>query len=253
MDKTKIKIFITGANGKLGKPLTSALIKKGYEVFCASRHRGIDILDKERLKNAIKWFAPNIIIHLATDPKDLENKTEYEGTFNLIQIARKLNIRKIIFASSCMVYEESALENHKEDEELYLTLRYPVAKICAERLISQVNNHLIFRIATVYDGVNHLPLIRDLGLIYVMFESHRFKVSYLHIKDFVNAVIYGIDKDLTGTFNLASFTCQYRDIALSNGVMVIPLCQIYSRGATKNEIIVTDKIKSKGFKFIGSM
>ena len=132
----KIKIFVTGSSGFIGFHTAKNFLEKGYVV------RGFDSMNsyydvnlkKARLnilkkyknfsftkgnlenkkvlsKSAIN-FKPNIIIHLAAQAGvrySIENPEVYLnsniiGTFNIIEIAKRINTKHLIIGSSSSVY-----------------------------------------------------------------------------------------------------------------------------------------------------
>tara|TARA_B100001093_G_scaffold372912_1_gene357912 strand:- start:5386 stop:6396 length:1011 start_codon:yes stop_codon:yes gene_type:complete len=132
----KTKICITGSSGFIGFHLAKKLLDKGFKVHgFDSMNNYYDInLKKSRLnilkkyknffftkgnlenKNIINKsiisFKPKIIIHLAAQAGvrySIDNPEAYlqsniVGTFNIIQIAKKINVKHLIIASSSSVY-----------------------------------------------------------------------------------------------------------------------------------------------------
>ena len=132
----KIKIFITGSSGFIGFHAAKKFLDKGYVV------RGFDSMNsyydvnlkKARLNILKKYknfsfikgnlenkkvlsksalnFKPNIIIHLAAQAGvrySIENPEVYLnsniiGTFNIIEIAKRINTKHLMMASSSSVY-----------------------------------------------------------------------------------------------------------------------------------------------------
>ena len=132
----KIKIFITGSSGFIGFHTAKKFLDKGYVV------RGFDSMNsyydvnlkKARLNILKKYknfsftkgnlenkkvlsksalnFKPNIIIHLAAQAGvrySIENPEVYLnsniiGTFNIIEIAKRINTKHLIIGSSSSVY-----------------------------------------------------------------------------------------------------------------------------------------------------
>lgn len=115
----KIKnIFLTGASGFIGCNIARKLVLEGYNVHVLVRKSsnllGIkdlpvkifygDLNDKHSIESAMKGC--NICIHTAAvysfweKNKDIFFKTNVEGTKNVLEVARNLNIEKIIYTSS---------------------------------------------------------------------------------------------------------------------------------------------------------
>ena len=129
---TKAKIFVTGGSGKAGKHLIPYLLEKDYSVVNADLvplvmdgvdNINLDITDSGQVFNALSGYAniPELksgedlksfkaVVHLAAIPRILvkpDNETfriNTLGTYNVIEAATKLGIKKIIFASSETTY-----------------------------------------------------------------------------------------------------------------------------------------------------
>ena len=115
-----MKIIITGASGFIGTNLLQYFIEKKYEVLNIdkavpqnkehlSHWVNIDIIEYDKLENAVLPFSPEYIIHLAArtdlDGKDMEDYSANTiGVANILQVAGLCpNLKKIIIASSMLV------------------------------------------------------------------------------------------------------------------------------------------------------
>jgi UDP-glucuronate 4-epimerase len=131
-----MKIFITGSSGFIGFHLAKKLLDKGH-IVCGfdSMNSYYDIkLKKSRYKilkeykkfsftkgnlenqktlgNSILKFNPSVIIHLAAQAGvrySIENPRVYldsniMGTYNVIEYAKKVNVKHLLIASSSSVY-----------------------------------------------------------------------------------------------------------------------------------------------------
>ena len=124
------KILITGGAGFIGNHLAQVLFEYGFEVrsfdLKSSPRENIDsvqgnILDRDSLGKAIKGC--DAVIHLAAQisvPRSLDYPEEtmeinVVGTENVLDLARKNGIKRIILASSAAVYGDSAILPLKED------------------------------------------------------------------------------------------------------------------------------------------
>ena len=131
----KSKIFVTGGSGKAGKYLIPYLLKKGYSIVNADLvplmidgvdNINLDITKSGEVFNALSGYAniPELksgegivsfkaVIHLAAIPRILikpDNETfriNTLGTYNVIEAATKLGVKKIVFASSETTYAVS--------------------------------------------------------------------------------------------------------------------------------------------------
>ena len=112
-----MKILLTGANGFLGKIVTTKLVNEGHNVIalvipeedttylCTLKNVNIlrgDITDSNSIKNVMKKI--DIVIHLAAllnnSDENLNMKINYEGTKNIADLAEKNNVKRVIFTSS---------------------------------------------------------------------------------------------------------------------------------------------------------
>ena len=131
-----MKVFVTGSSGFIGFHLSKKLLEKGYSIHgFDSMNKYYDVkIKKARLKilkkykkfsftknklenkkiltDSILRFKPTIIIHLAAQAGvrySIENPKAYmdsniTGTYNIIELAKKINIKHLLIASSSSVY-----------------------------------------------------------------------------------------------------------------------------------------------------
>ena len=166
---TKPKIFVTGGSGKAGKHLIQYLLEKGYSVVNADLvplvmngvdNINLDITDSGQVFNALSGYAniPELklgegpknfkaVIHLAAIPRILvkpDNETfriNTLGTYNVMEAATKLGIKKIIFASSETTYGFCFAQGNpipkwlpiEEDYETSPTDSYGLSKVLNEK------------------------------------------------------------------------------------------------------------------------
>ena len=149
MKKNNNKIFITGVAGFIGFHLCYFLLKKNYTIygidninnyystkiklkrldilkkFINFHYKKISINEEKLFLNFVKNSNSKIIIHLAaqpgvrycyTNPK-IYLKRNVEAFLNVLEVMRKLNLNKLIYASSSSVYGDAinfpTSENHK--------------------------------------------------------------------------------------------------------------------------------------------
>ena len=132
----KTKLFITGSSGFIGFHVAKRYLDKGFKVYGFDsmnnyydvnlKRSRLNILKKyknffftkgnlenqKKLNSSINKFKPSIIIHLAAqagvrysieNPKIYLN-SNFIGTFNVIECAKKLKIKHLIIGSSSSVY-----------------------------------------------------------------------------------------------------------------------------------------------------
>ncbi len=166
---TKPKIFVTGGSGKAGKHLIQYLLEKGYSVVNADLvplvmngvdNINLDITESGQVFNALSGYAniPELklgegiknfkaVVHLAAIPRILvkpDNETfriNTLGTYNVMEAATKLGIKKIIFASSETTYGFCFAQGNpipkwlpiEEDYETSPTDSYGLSKVLNEK------------------------------------------------------------------------------------------------------------------------
>ena len=156
----KNKILITGGCGFIGSHLTEMFVKKGYNVIVFDRYninndygwvnnskykKNIefilgDIRDYDSVYNAVKNCS--IVIHLAAligIPYSYISplayiKTNIEGTYNILESSKKLNIDEIIVTSTSEVYGTAQYEPIDENHPHVAQSPYSASKIGADKI-----------------------------------------------------------------------------------------------------------------------
>jgi nucleoside-diphosphate-sugar epimerase len=132
------RYFVTGATGFLGAELVKQLVGRGHQVSALVRspqkatllsalgielHRG-DITDRDSLRPGME--AADGVFHVAAWYKigfqnqngaDTARRTNVEGTRNVLQTARDLNIRRVVYTSTVGVFGDT--HGHLVDESYY--------------------------------------------------------------------------------------------------------------------------------------
>lgn len=136
-------VFLAGATGVLGQPLSRILVERGYTVYGTTRSPEkaaylkaigvkpviVNAYDAQALADAVSDANPDVVINQLSDlPSGLkdeemeaglkrDNRMRIEGTRNLIQAAEKAGVRTYVAQSIALAYapsdqpltEESAL------------------------------------------------------------------------------------------------------------------------------------------------
>ncbi len=166
MNFSEKRIIITGAAGFIGSNLTDALLEKGAEVIGVDNlfngrldnlevalknkkfefHKG-DIRDLNFLLDVFKDI--DIIYHQAaftSVPQSVKmpencNDVNVNGVLNVLNAARRMNVDKVIFASSSSVYGDTPTLPKREDMRRIPISPYGVAKLACEAYM-QVYHHV---------------------------------------------------------------------------------------------------------------
>ena len=182
-----MKILVTGGAGFIGSSLIEELLKKGDKVTCVDnfsdyydvlfkkenirrlknkrlRVLNIDIEDRARLMRLLKGFHFDKVVHLAArvgvrnslKNPDLYIKTNVTGTLNVLEAAREMGVKDVVFAGSSSVYGNDEPIPSKEDAPCLKPLNpYAMSKRSAELLCYTYHmiyglNVTILRFFTVY-------------------------------------------------------------------------------------------------------
>jgi UDP-glucose 4-epimerase len=154
--------IVTGGAGYVGSALVSRLLKEGHSVLSVDNlGRGdykaleqfrenprlklvvADIRDRRQLEEVIGNFRGEVIFHLAALPGlQLCNENPEEaievnvlGTFNVLEVARRLGIKRVIFSSSAAVYGVPLKLPVDEEYPLRPLNLYGVTKVTGENLM----------------------------------------------------------------------------------------------------------------------
>jgi UDP-glucose 4-epimerase len=188
MKKTD-SVLVTGSKGFIGTHLMKALDGRGYNLDIRLR-KSFDINDPNMVKMMVLATQPKAIVHLAAisnrravdrDP-ELALRTNIIGTFNVLRIAHRYNIR-VILASSAATYQP----------ELSL---YGTTKDCMERLAEMFDNVVTARFYNVYGKGSKSVVNKFVRGIQSgrTIKLHGNTVrDYVHVSDVVSSIISLVD------------------------------------------------------------
>ena len=229
-----MRVFVTGSSGFIGFHLSKKLLEKGHTVHgFDSMNKYYDIkLKKARLKilkeykkffftknklenkkilsQSILKFKPTVIIHLAAQAGvrySIENPRAYMdsniiGTYNVIELAKKINIKHLLISSSSSVYGANKKlpfrENDKTENQLSI---YAATKKSTENIAHAYSNIwklpiTMIRFFTVYGpwGRPDMALFKfTKGIINKkkidIYNNGKMYRDFTYIDDIVNGVI----------------------------------------------------------------
>lgn len=187
-----------------------------------------DIRDTDKLKGTIDEWKPDVIVWLAAivgdgacqlDPQ-LTNEVNYESVKWLSDNYKG----KIVFTSTCSVYGENDDLINEEAETNPLSV-YASTKLMAEQyLLENSDNCLVFRLGTLF-GVSdrhsrvRLDLVANILTLKVVrgeplsvFGGEQWR-PLLHVKDVARAIGHGLEKDISGLYNLHSENYTIKQLA----------------------------------------
>ena len=166
---TQKRILFTGGSGKAGKYVIAYLLDQGHKVLNVDmtplNHPGVenliaDITDSGQMFNAMSSYAGldeleggngvpkfDAVVHFAAVPRILikpDNETfrvNTIGTYNVIEAAVKLGIKKIVIASSETTYGICFSDGHTDPKVLPLEEDYDVDPMDSYGLSKVVNEN----------------------------------------------------------------------------------------------------------------
>lgn|SRR5487761_154144 len=149
-----MKVIVTGGSGFVGKHVVAQLKAVRHEVKVLDiSHHGIedshrvDLTDYVELTSALKDLEPDVVIHLAAlagssgkggGAESLKHPYEFirvnvNGTLNLYEACRQLDISKVICMSSFSPYGQASCPI-SEDTQLHPNNPYGTSKACVEEI-----------------------------------------------------------------------------------------------------------------------
>lgn len=217
-------ILVTGSSGFVGSYLTKTLLKKGADVVGISgkgknfrqEFEG-DVTDYKFLEKIFNKFKIDTCFHLAAHSLvegGLGNplatfSVNIKGTWNILEVCRRSNIRKIIIASTAHVYGDNKKLPYKENYCLMPTRPYETSKVCADLIAQTYANTYglpveIPRFVNIY-GPGDLNFSRIIPrTIKAVLENKNVKIwggesvrEYLYIDDAISAYLLLAQKQPT--------------------------------------------------------
>ena len=236
-----MKILITGVAGFIGFNLAYHLLKKKHKVYGIDNFdnyystslkkrrlnilknnkkfifKKIDINNYKKLNFFFKKTKIDIILNLAAQAGvrySLENPTKYIdvnilGFLNLVELAKKNNIKRFVYASSSSVYGENKNFPLKETEKLNPKNIYAVSKKLNEEIAEM--HQKIDKIN--FTGLRFFTVFGEWGrpdmFMLKLFKAHMTnRIFYLnnygnHLRDFtyIGDVVKAVEKIIKKKFN----------------------------------------------------
>lgn len=151
------RLLITGGSGYLGQHLVPAAIARYDILYTHFQHdplnlavaRRLNILDRAAVRSLVSAFHPDAIVHTIGSNRspDME-KVICEGTANIVDAAAQCGAR-LIHLSSDVVFDGRHGPYH-EDDQVNPLHAYGRAKVEAETLVAEYEDHVIVRTSLIY-------------------------------------------------------------------------------------------------------
>ena len=233
-----MKIFITGTAGFIGFHLAKLLLGNGHKVngydgitdyydvnLKKKRHnillenlnftatQGM-LEDKDKLDEVTNEFKPDVIVHLAAQAGvrySLENPRAYIdsniiGTFNVMEVARRLKVKHLLMASTSSVYGANLKMPFTEIEKTETQLTIYAATKKANESMAHSYAYLwqipttMFRFFTVYGpwGRPDMALFKFVDAIFKnkpidIYNHENMYRDFTYVDDLVNGISLLID------------------------------------------------------------
>jgi len=226
--KNSNKVLVIGGAGYIGSVLVNKLLKKGYKVTVfdnllyninpLQKFKNIkfikgDIRNTDSLLRAMRGV--DSVIHLAAVvgddvcriSSDFTIEINYVATKRIAQLAKFLNIKKFIFASTCSIYGKGEGEFY-ETSPVYPLSLYAKTKLFAEEAILSLADNsffpIILRLSTVYgsslrprfDLVINLLTAKALTENKITIHGGQQWRPFIHIADVADAMIAFLKKNI---------------------------------------------------------
>jgi UDP-glucose 4-epimerase len=226
----KVRIFVTGSEGFIGRELISNCERQGIEVV------GVDFVEGSRpncyqadirSKGVIDLIPEkaDAIIHLAALSKDDDCRDKaYEcfdinvmGTLNLIEAAEKKRAKQFIFASSEWVYDDCSKAEMK-NEESFINIANHKSEYALSKLVSEANLRQKYQrgfcpTTILRFGIIYGPRIHGWSAVESLFHDvqNRDEVTvgslktgrcFIHVSDIASGIIKSIGLDGFNIINL---------------------------------------------------
>lgn len=277
-----MRVLITGGAGYVGSLLSRKLISKGYHVRvmdalwygkqpieeCLTNENFELVQDDIRnLTSTVRAMKDvDAVIHLASivgmpassiEPRTSE-EINYLATKNIAELCQLHGIETYIFSSSCSVYGAHPNKIITEKSRPQPLDYYSKQKFLCERAIGWLNSApTILRLGTLFgfsprmrfDLVINLFIAKALKEKKITVHGGNQFRPFLHVDDAVDSIIFALEKDLTGTFNVVSENFTIMDAAKKIKELTNCDIEISNENEDQRDYNVSgDKFKNIGFQ-----
>jgi len=273
-----MNILVTGGCGYKGHVLIPKLLSQGHQVICFDIQWFGNFFKEHENLSVVKGDVRNIeevpldgvecIIHLASianDPcGDLNPKLTWEvsalATMQLADKAKRLGIKRFIYASSGSVYGVKDEEQVTEDLVLEPISEYNKTKMVAERVLLSYADDMVVQIirpATVCGFSSRMRLDVSVNLL-TMHALSKGKITVfggnqirpnIHIDDLTDLYIHLINHpEITGVYNAGFENISILDIAQLVTKHLPVEIEITASNDPRSYRVNSDKILATGFK-----
>ena len=273
-----MKVLVTGGCGYKGHVLIPKLLAKGHEVVAfdtqwfgnyLAPHAKLSVVKGDVCQiDTVPLDGVDCIIHLssiANDPcGDLNPKLTWEvsalATMQLADKAKRLGIKRFIYASSGSVYGVKDEPQVTEDLELKPISEYNKTKMVAERILLSYMDDMVVQIIRPATVCGYSPRMRlDVSVNMLTMQAlSKGKITVfggkqvrpnIHIDDITDLYIYLIDHpEITGIYNAGFENISILDIANMVTKYIPVEITVTESNDPRSYRVNSDKLLATGFR-----
>lgn len=267
-----MKILVTGVRGQLGYDVVQEGESRGLDMF-GTDVDNMDITDAGQVKQVIEAYKPDAVIHCAAytavdaaeDNQELCRKINVNGTRNIAEVCRDLDIPMMYFSTD-YIFDGQGENFWKEDDPKKPLNVYGQTKYEGELAVQElIDKHFILRISWVF-GVNGNNFIKTMlrvgpqrGEVGVVADQIG---SPTYTYDLAKLVIDMIQTDKYGAYHVTNegicswyeFACEiFKQAGLDVKVNPLTTAEYPAKAARPfNSRMSKDKLINAGFKMLPS-
>jgi len=220
------KVVVTGASGFIGQAVVKTLVKdQSFDVVAVSRSK-CSYVDCYQIENYRDTPGGDVLIHLAEQPdcgqvNSLGDAYLEESTSVLTTLLKK-NYKKVIYASSSVIYGDVGQEPFPESSFLAINNVYSKNKHANENLVLSRPNGIIVRLANVIGlGMAANNVVSDIlaqipGVGSITVRNGVPVRDFICVSDVVDAILQLLKSSKSGVYN----------VGLGSGVSIAQLASL---------------------------
>lgn len=265
-----MKILVTGVRGQLGYDVVQEGESRGLDMF-GTDVDNMNITDAGQVKQVIEAYKPDAVIHCAAytavdaaeDNQELCRKINVNGTRNIAEVCRDLDIPMMYFSTD-YIFDGQGENFWKEDDPKKPLNVYGQTKYEGELAVQElIDKHFILRISWVF-GVNGNNFIKTMlrvgpqrGEVGVVADQIG---SPTYTYDLAKLVIDMIQTDKYGAYHVTNegicswyeFACEiFKQAGLDVKVNPLTTAEYPAKAARPfNSRMSKDKLINAGFKML---